>query len=254
MDKYGLKKFFNRNTEIETQRKYDKHTIHSPNFFARYTHQKRFKKCVEYIIPMLGTDDKLLDYGCGTGVFISLLNRIKPGCAFGYEPYNIERFEKEVPIESTYEKIKEKAPYQIITIFEVIEHLSDDSLLEFLSRCDEILETSGKIIISVPIELGPVLIIKEFYRLIYSKSWQYKMCEFLKAVFFCIAGQRIGDGLHGYASHKGFDFRRVIRFFKDQGYNITVFDYGPLPIKTWYGNSQIFFSAEKQKGSSEPGR
>jgi SAM-dependent methyltransferase len=244
--KYNVKKFIeNHVTEIEGNRKYENHTINSPNPLARYAHRSRIKRCVEYIVPRLKIGN-VLDYGCGTGVFISVLNNIKPNSAFGYEPFMIERFEKNIPIYSEYNDVLKFMPFSTVTIFEVIEHLSNDKLDEFLLRCDKLFHGNGATIIgSVPIEIGLGLILKEMHRILSSKKTEYKVLEFLKAVFWGVPGKRIGDGSCGYGSHKGFDFRKLLKYFESKGWRITILGYGPIPIKCWYLNSQVFFKAEK---------
>jgi 2-polyprenyl-3-methyl-5-hydroxy-6-metoxy-1,4-benzoquinol methylase len=251
MDKqvyYTLQKILREhNTEAEGVRRYDKHTIQSSNIFARYAHRNRIMRCINYVLPRLETG-KILDYGCGTGVFISLLNRIKPNSAIGYEPFMKEKYTMNTIIYTDYNMILAPTPpINTITIFEVIEHLGCKALNEFLIRADELLyKNSGVIFVSVPIEIGPVLIIKEIYRVLRTKKIEYNFFEFLKAAFLGIPGERIGNDRDGYGSHKGFDFRKILKYFELNGWNITILGYGPLPIKTWYGNSQVFFKAEKK--------
>ena len=66
---------------------YDDRTINSPDFFARYAHRNRLKKCLKKVVPRLDLG-KVLDYGCGTGVFLSELLKIKPDCVIGYEAFS----------------------------------------------------------------------------------------------------------------------------------------------------------------------
>jgi hypothetical protein len=102
---HHLKKILKEhNAEVEGIRKYDKQTIHSSNFFARYAHHNRIMKCINYVFPRLEFG-KILDYGCGTGVFISLLDKLKPNSAIGYEPFMTEKYTKNSIIFSDYNAI-----------------------------------------------------------------------------------------------------------------------------------------------------
>jgi 2-polyprenyl-3-methyl-5-hydroxy-6-metoxy-1,4-benzoquinol methylase len=140
MDTYNIKKFFkDGNDELGC---YNRNTINSSNPFVRYAHRNRIERAINYVIPRLGIG-KVLDYGCGTGVFVNALNRIKPNSAFGYEPYLEERFKSGDCIYSNYEDIVKFAPYKTITLFEVIEHLDENELEEFLSGCNEIMGGGG---------------------------------------------------------------------------------------------------------------
>ncbi|GHV06876.1 hypothetical protein FACS189485_16160 [Spirochaetia bacterium] len=237
--------------QIVNDRQYEKNTVNSPNPFARLSHRNRVKKCVTFIVPRLELG-KVLDYGCGTGLFVSILNSIKPGIAIGYEPYITEKFERDAKIFSSFDDILSLKPFFTITLFEVIEHLSNSSLEEFLTRSTGLLGGGG-IYVSAPIEIGPVIIVKELYRILnrknspYGHTFEYTFFEFVKAAFFGIAGKRPGDGSHGYGPHKGFDFRKTIKFIESKGWKVTVLGYGPLPIIGWYGNSQVFFKMESTK-------
>jgi 2-polyprenyl-3-methyl-5-hydroxy-6-metoxy-1,4-benzoquinol methylase len=237
----------NSKTEVERARKYDEHTIHSPIPFVRYAQQSRIVKCIQYISRMLNESEKILDYGCGTGVFMSILNKIKPCSIIGYEPYMEEKYEEKSLIYSEYNDILQFASFDVITVFEVIEHLSDMQFDEFLLRADELLpRNKGTIFVSVPIEIGPVLIPKEIYRILTKRKIEYRTLEYLKAAFLGIPGERPENSPHGYGSHKGFDFRQLLGQFQSKGWDVTILGYGPLPFNWWYGNSQIFFKAVRK--------
>jgi len=108
-----------------------------------------------------------------------------------------------------------------------------------------ILKENGSILISAPIEIGPALLLKEFSRSIFRHKWpEHGICELFLATTLGIPGKR---ATNVKISHKGFDFRKVIRYLETKDYEIRVLRYGPLPIGTWYGNSQIYFTI-KRKG------
>jgi hypothetical protein len=68
---------------------------------------------------------------------------------------------------------------------------------------------------------------------------------FGKTVLFGIPGEKLqGISIKGLADHKGFDFRKVIKFIRCKGWKVTVLGYGPFPLLGWYGNSQVFFWVE----------
>ncbi|GHU75186.1 hypothetical protein FACS189461_0950 [Spirochaetia bacterium] len=243
MNDFNVKSYLaGHKTDIKGTRRYEEHTINSSNLIARFSHRKRIEKSIEYIVPRLESGN-VLDYGCGTGVVVSILNKIKPNSAYGYEPFHIERFEKNAPVYSRYDDILQFAPYKTVIISEVLEHLSMFSIDEFLSRCNELFEGGHSIYISVPVEIGPALFMKEIHRFFTNKKPNYKLLELIKAGFFGIPAGRVTNA--DYYDHKGFDFRQLIRLLKSKGYTITILGYSPLSIGTWYGNSQVFFKAEK---------
>ena len=65
---------------------YDSNTINAANPMARFAHRTRIKKSILAVADRLDAGH-VFDYGCGSGHFVEELNRIKPGCAVGYEPY-----------------------------------------------------------------------------------------------------------------------------------------------------------------------
>jgi len=228
---------------VKINHAYDNETINSTNFFARYAHRKRIGKCLKLVGPRLELG-KILDYGCGSGVFVSKLNKIKSDFIYGYEPFMTERYENDLPIYEKFDDIIKFGPYKTITIFEVLEHLQWTELAKILLQCDEILSPGGIIIISVPIEIGPAILLKEINRFRITKKWGYNFFEFIGSFIFGVRGWRNNPD-YDYMEHKGFDFRELIRFIESKGWMVKIAGYGPLPIKYWYGNSQVYMMVKR---------
>lgn len=221
---------------------YDAHTIYAPNPLARYAHRKRLQRSLELAVPRVGLG-RILDYGCGTGVFVSRMNGIRPGSTVGYEPYMRERTQDGLPIFSDFREVMARGPFHTVTLFETIEHLTPRELDEFLSRCEGMLAGHGAVLISAPIEIGPALLLKEANRLLFqARPREYALPELFKAAMLGVPGRRAGDVKE---SHKGFDFRASIGFLRCHGWATAVQSYGPIPLKTWYGNSQVFLLATR---------
>jgi 2-polyprenyl-3-methyl-5-hydroxy-6-metoxy-1,4-benzoquinol methylase len=204
------------NVNEKVKNVYDDNTINSTNFFVRYTHRNRLKKCLKLVGPRLELG-KILDYGCGSGIFISKLNKMKHGFAYGYEPFMVDKYENNLPIYKKLDEILIFAPYKTITIFEVMEHLQWVELTKILERCSEMLSHDGVVIISVLIEIGPTILLKEINRFRISKKWKYGFFEFIGALIFGIHGRRENPD-KDFMEHKGFDFRELIRFIKSKGW------------------------------------
>jgi SAM-dependent methyltransferase len=222
---------------------YEKQTLNTPNPIARYAHRNRLKRVISLVIsqPYIR---KVLDYGCGSGAFIEAIQGKNGIKAFGFEPIMKERAGADSLIYSDFSSVNAEGPFDIVTIFETIEHLSDDELAEFLARADEILSNNGRILCSVPIEIGPALLMKEFNRcILHKRRPENSVAELFSASIFGIAAKR-ANNIKG--SHKGFDFRKAIRFLEDDYGPVTIASYGPLPLGTWYGNSQVYFWLKKR--------
>jgi SAM-dependent methyltransferase len=230
---------------------YDKQTINTPNPIARFAHRNRLARVISLIKSQVGLS-KLIDYGCGSGAFIKAIQGINGIAAIGYEPFMTERVDTDSPIYSDYLPVKDAAPFDAITIFEAIEHLDETELCEFLVQATELLTDNGKILFSAPIEIGPALFLKEINRCILHKRLpENNLLELLLASLFGVPAKR-ATNIKG--SHKGFDFRKAIRFLECEFGPVTIASYGPLPIGSWYGNSQVYFWLTKRStdiGSKE---
>ena len=225
---------------------YDACTINSTNPFARYAHRMRVKRSVDIAESRVDVG-KILDYGCGSGVFIAEMLSKKSNCAIGYEPYMEDRVCDDLPIFKSLQDVKKMGPYATVTLFETAEHLASNELEDFLSMCQQLLTSAGGILISVPIEVGPALILKELNRFFHLKRPEYHFFEFIKSSVFGIPARR-ADNIK--VSHKGFDFRRFIDTLEASGWYVRVLSYGPLPLGTWYGNSQVYIWANLKRVSS----
>lgn len=149
---------------------YDKQTINSPNPLARFSHSHRLATSVALVSAEPGVH-RLLDYGCGTGQFLKALQRGKTVQAIGYEPYMPEKSHASLPIYKNLNEIRKHAPFDLITIFETIEHLSGDEIKTFLALAEQILSPKGRILFSAPIEIGPALLLKTINRISRIHRW-----------------------------------------------------------------------------------
>ena len=225
---------------------YDDNTINSKNPLARFAHRTRVRKSIKFVRSRINKG-RILDYGCGSGVFVQKINKIKPSTAYGYEPYMKERTGEMLPIYKDFDSLKSYGPFSTITLFETIEHLSDDELLSFLSQSDDLLDENGQILISGPIEIGPVLFLKEFNRIVVNKSKnRYRLGEFFKAALFGIPGRR-AENIK--TRHRGFDFRKAKTRIEELGWDVTIIGYSPIKFLGWYGNSQIFMLCSRRNSS-----
>jgi hypothetical protein len=223
---------------------YDSETVNAQNRLVRFAHRNRVKRSLTLALPRLG-NGKLLDYGCGSGVFLSEIIARCPERAIGYEPFMMQRAGPDLPIFTSLAEIARLAPFSLITLFETIEHLSNDELDSFLIFATRVMNPNGGILISAPIEIGPALIFKDLNRFtLRGKRSEHQPTELLRAAIFGIPAQRASDIK---TSHRGFDFRQACDDLVGRGWRVDILDYGPLPIGTWYGNSQVYLWAQRAR-------
>ena len=214
---------------------YDENTINAQNFFARFSHRNRINKIFK-IVKKYSHHGKVLDYACGTGVLVARA----PESIIGYEPFMLERCQTGLPIYNSLDNIRTFAPFSLICINNLFEHLHFSEIENILTICRNIISDNGCIIVNVPIEVGPVIILKEINRSFFHKEpGGYTFLEFIKAAFLGIVGKRINPNVV-FMSHKGFDFRHLISFVRTKGWEVKVLSYGPLPTGCWYGNSDVY--------------
>jgi SAM-dependent methyltransferase len=215
---------------------YLKQTTESQNPLARFAHQKRFGLAIKLIKRYLPANGTLLDYGTGDGRVIKLLKPNLPEARLlGYEPYMEALVEYERV--KTYEACFAES-YDVISAFEVLEHLRAPDVAAFLELIMATLKPSGYLIISVPQMLGPILIPKLINAAFVKKTdWTYSFTEALSSAVCLRSPPR--EDRNQYLNHKGFDWRDIETILAK---NLTIESriMSPFP-KLWWGvNSQCF--------------
>lgn len=121
--------------------------------FKYFTYLLRIRELVEEINP-----DSILDVGCGEGRFLGLLgNHIrKVGVDLSPRPIKFaQAFHPDIEFHcADANQLKEE--FDIVTAIEVLEHVPDEQVTNFLKILEKRIKESGKIIISVPTTVLPV--------------------------------------------------------------------------------------------------
>lgn len=108
------------------------------------------------------TSARCLDVGCGSGAFVELLIgqgfRNVSGCDISGEQVAVAQA-RGVPCvvgEALSALAGKEECYDLITAFDVVEHLSKAELLEFLERCYRALRVGGSLILKSPNASSPM--------------------------------------------------------------------------------------------------
>jgi len=216
---------------------------------------------------------KVLDYGCGDGTFLAMLceSSTRPSIAIGAE---IDRSQ----VEDCRARLRQRSnlkflfvdelhrsehrhSFDVIVCTEVLEHVVDvDPVLDHF---DELLRTGGRLVISVPVEIGIPLIIKQTARSVagwrglgdYPGTSSYTLAEFCAALTAGPRRQlnrpvhRHADGT-GFHDHKGFNWMALKAAVERR---LTIHDIFGSPL-TWlppHLGSQAWFVASKAVGASQ---
>lgn len=85
--------------------------------------------------------DRLLDYGCGNGVFVAYLRRQGYRNAVGYDPYG-------PAVGLGNPAVLERGPFDFIVLQDVVEHVDDPAGL--LAKLDHCLKAGGHVLVGTP--------------------------------------------------------------------------------------------------------
>jgi SAM-dependent methyltransferase len=206
---------------------YAKKQLHSQSRLIAWSHRSRFETGLRLSARFAG--QRLIDYGCGDGTFLALLMD-RPGAPasavgadlddgqvndcrarFGFDPrLSFVRIDKLNPVEHP-------ADFDGLVCMEVLEHVIDWAPL--FDRWRWLVRPGGTILVSVPVETGPALALKQAARRVagwrrigdYPGIAPYTWGEYLRSLF---AGemQHIDRPVHpspdggGSYCHKGFNW------------------------------------------------
>lgn len=211
---------------------------HSKSLLFRFSHGARFRKTVELINAQPG--ETILDYGCADGRLLKMLpdsvNKI------GYDPYPQDENGLKVINDTSG---LECCSCDTITVCEVLEHVSEAQAQAILKECRRLLKPKGRLIISVPIEVGLSSLVKSLARLIKVRPLEGNMTvpNVLRSTFY-FPVERIVDDYNSAGEvygHMGFDYRKL----RLNGFAVTQKVYSPLPFGPLL-NSQVFYVTELQ--------
>ncbi len=222
---------------------YARQTFESPNPIARFSHASRLEAGLNTVTEHLPEAGTLLDFGCGPGVFLERVNDCRPDAVlYGYDPF-VKSLSK------TFARIDDLDAVQphsvdLICAFEVLEHMSRDGWSDFSAFCHAALskKPDARIVVSVPIMVGPTLLIKTINSYFFKRrDPEYSLKDLIASAIFHRTVKRADQPIH---SHKGFDFRRLKRFLGER-FEVDTEFYSPNR-GLYYGlNSQYFVTLRR---------
>jgi SAM-dependent methyltransferase len=220
---------------------YARQTLDNPNPIARFAHRSRYKVSLDLAGRFVPEGGSLVDFGAGQGAFLDQFGTLRPDATLvAIEPYMTIANPQ---IERT-EDLADIAPssVDVVSAFEVLEHVSDADLDKFLTDARRALKPAGTLVVTVPIMYGPVLPVKELSRaLLHRRMSDTGPWEMLKATF----GVPITRPEQRRPTHKGFDFRWLDSKIADK-FDIFERGYSPFAALPWWLNSQAIFVAAKR--------
>ncbi len=149
---------------------YFKLTIGSTSRVVAWSHRSRFEKA----LSLSGQNNKkLLDYGCGDGTFLALASdRFIEGHGVDIDADQIEDCRNRL---ASYGNVsffvvgdlagtEHNQTYDVVTCMETLEHCTEPAAEKVLADVARLCAADGRVIISVPVEVGPSFLVKRIAR------------------------------------------------------------------------------------------
>lgn len=144
---------------------YANNTRKSSDWLRKFSHGARFKVALEQYD--VSTVDSVLDFGGGDGAFLRLIHEGRNGdvdCVL-FEPFMDAPDAKNFTHYKTWDMVEShlkgagSAGFDLVYCQEVLEHFSPQRQEEALSRIASVLKPRGTLVVSVPVEVGPVALV-----------------------------------------------------------------------------------------------
>jgi SAM-dependent methyltransferase len=156
---------------------YARKQLFSRNRILQWSHRSRFEMARRMVEPYAG--GRLLDYGCGDGTFLAMVHDLFPR-ATGAEIARTRVEECRTRLHSfpaidftlttDLARPEHDHRYDVVLCTEVLEHCLDSAVDAALDDFSRTVSPTGTVIISVPVEIGPALALKQLVRSI--AAWQ----------------------------------------------------------------------------------
>ena len=188
---------------------YEEQTLDHPNPLARYAHRARLRLALREAVVALPPGGVLLDFGAGQGRFLHLLRgelqkaeRTSERLT-GYDPFMQPAFPG-VEVVSCVDQVA-AGSVDCLTVLEVCEHLDEAETDELLACAMRVLRPGGTLLVTVPIVIGPVILLKESARMLLFRRWSdLSLGELVACALWGAVPRRAESIKH---SHRGYDWR-----------------------------------------------
>lgn len=233
--------------------------VESASGVIAWSHKSRFKKAIE----LVGHDPskKILDYGCGDGTFLSqIADGFREGWGMDIALDQIQDCKKRLKeltnlhfcsATEILQPFHDHA-YDIVTCMETLEHCTEVTVSQILYDLLRLCIPNGKIVISVPVEIGLTFPVKLTVRKLaalrgisdYSYYESYSFTNAWKMIFASektnIIRPVYGEVGLEYHSHYGFNWRSLRRKISEQMI-IEQTRFSPIEFLDGWFSSQVWF-------------
>lgn len=242
---------------------YAQKQVFSKSLLMTFSHRKRFefaRKLVKRFQP-----SSLLDYGCGDGTFlIYCMNDVEKKIGYDLSETaivaNRERTKEDPNFKfmTNDDLTSEQQKYQMVTCMEVMEHCTDESIEKLKNDFSNLLQEDGHLIVSVPIETGGAVFIKQAVRTMlgwmkfgsYEHTEHYSLSNLFKMVFAgseqTVPRNYYNWGDYVTCGHYAFNWMALKKKLEER-FDIIEQHFTPLPLFGRVLNGQVWFVCRKKK-------
>lgn len=226
-------------------------TRNNKSSIKKFSHQKRFNIALSLID--LKPHETLLDFGTGDGYLLQCLHQAQPKANLsGFDPLDFMFQELKDTIETNrlnqifitnnLNDLKSKY-FDVVCCLEVLEHFSKINQRKRLLEIKDMVHDNGRIIVSVPLEVGFPSLLKNTVRFLIGQNKQEATIKnILKSLF----GLKIERQQDGYIyTHIGFNHNRLEILFNECQLEIIKKEYSPFKYLYNTINSQVFYILKK---------
>lgn len=239
---------------------YARKQLYCPSRVVAWSHGRRFRLAVRLAGERAG--GRLLDYGCGDGTFVALVHdRFAEVVGADLDAGQIVDCRTRLAhlANARFVVTSSLGPdhagsYDVVSCMEVLEHTVDDERRRVLAELARLVKHDGRLVISVPIEIGTALIGKQIVRALaawrrhgdYRHRETYSPRELAAAAFGRTGLARATytverpEGSSTYCGHKGFDWRALSRELHER-FVVERRLFSPMPLAGPLLNSQVWF-------------
>jgi cyclopropane fatty-acyl-phospholipid synthase-like methyltransferase len=224
-------------------------TVDSPSRLKRFSHRRRFDLAIELL--ELAAGQRVLDYGSGDGYFVRQAVRQVPEAEYwAYDPHpgffrHLQGLFAGTPLHAVQHTADlADASFDGIACCEVFEHLPPEGQQHVLADLVRLVRPGGRIVVSVPIEIGPPALLKNAVRWLSGQTHEgIGPSSVLRSVLGLPVARHVESGY--ISSHLGFDFRELERHLRASGLLCARKTFSPLPRLPGICNSQVFYLLRK---------
>jgi 2-polyprenyl-3-methyl-5-hydroxy-6-metoxy-1,4-benzoquinol methylase len=228
-----------------------------------WSHRSRF----EMGLRLIGAAPRrLLDYGCGDATFLAMASdRIQEGTGADVAPDQVQECNTRLAgiANLRFCTVKDligpthEAAYDVVTCMETLEHCTTPVVEVVLRDLSRLVTPDGRVIISVPIEIGPTFLIKLGIRKVaawrrlsdYRYYESYSLCNALRMIFAnrtTDVERPVYDWPGGPThSHYGFNWRSLRARVRDH-LHIEQTVFSPLGFLGGGVSSQVWFVCRRR--------